>query len=67
MKQGCQGFLVTVLKRERVEAKIEDIQVVKKKEYPEVFPEDLLGLPPDREVKFVINILPGITPVSKAP
>ncbi|KAL5555748.1 hypothetical protein UlMin_037984 [Ulmus minor] len=32
-----------------------------------VFPEDLPGLPPDREVTFEIEVLPGTAPISKAP
>ena len=36
-------------------------------EYADVFPEDLPGLPPDREVKFAIDLLPGTALISKAP
>ncbi|KAJ0902482.1 putative nucleotidyltransferase, Ribonuclease H [Helianthus annuus] len=36
-------------------------------EYPDVFPEDLPGLPPDREVEFRIHLIPGTTPIAKAP
>ena len=36
-------------------------------DYPEVFPEDLPGLPPDRQVEFRIDLLPGTTPIAKAP
>jgi hypothetical protein len=31
------------------------------------FPEDLFGLPPDREVEFSIDLVPGTAPISKAP
>ena len=34
-------------------------------EYPDVFPEELPGLPPDREVEFRIDLVPGTAPVSK--
>jgi len=60
LKQGCQGFLATLLNRDRAPAKIEDMPVVK--EYPKVFPEDLSGLPADREVEIAIDVLPGTTP-----
>ncbi|WVZ84710.1 hypothetical protein U9M48_031705 [Paspalum notatum var. saurae] len=36
-------------------------------EYPDVFPEELPGLPPDRDVEFRIDLVPGTTPVSKRP
>jgi hypothetical protein len=29
-------------------------------EYPDVFPEDLLGMPPDRDIEFIIELLPGM-------
>ena len=36
-------------------------------EFPDVFPEELRGMPPNREVEFVIELLPGMAPVSKRP
>jgi hypothetical protein len=35
--------------------------------FPDVFPEELPGMPPDREVEFVIDLLPGTAPISKRP
>ena len=55
LRQGCQGFIATVLGKNEIEAKIENIPMVK--EYPNVFPEDISGLPPDREVEFTIDVL----------
>ena len=43
----------------------EDIRVVR--EFLDVFPEELPGLPPQREIDFVIDLAPGVDPVSKAP
>jgi hypothetical protein len=37
------------------------------RDFPDVFPEELPEMPPDREVEFVIDILPGTTPISKRP
>ncbi|GJW16174.1 putative reverse transcriptase domain-containing protein [Tanacetum coccineum] len=37
------------------------------REFPEVFPEDLHGLPPVRQVEFQIDLIPGATPVARAP
>ncbi|WVZ58130.1 hypothetical protein U9M48_008434 [Paspalum notatum var. saurae] len=36
-------------------------------EYPDVFPEELPGLPPDRDVEFRIDLVPGTAPISKRP
>jgi hypothetical protein len=36
-------------------------------EYPDVFPDELPGMPPDRDVEFVIELQPGTAPVSKRP
>jgi hypothetical protein len=34
-------------------------------EFPDVFPEDLPGMPPERKVEFAIELLPGTAPISK--
>ncbi|GKB99148.1 hypothetical protein Tco_0985285, partial [Tanacetum coccineum] len=47
------------------ELKLEDIPVVR--EFPGVFPEDLSGLPPSREVEFHIDLIPGSMLVAKSP
>jgi hypothetical protein len=44
---------------------IEDVPVVR--EYPNVFPEELPGMPPDRDVEFVIDLIPGTSPIAKRP
>ena len=36
-------------------------------EFPDVFPDELPGLPPDRDVEFKIELLPGIAPISRRP
>jgi hypothetical protein len=36
-------------------------------EFPDVFPDELLGLPPDRDVEFKIELIPGTAPISKRP
>jgi hypothetical protein len=35
-------------------------------EFPDVFPKELPGMPPDRDIKFVIELMPGTTPVYKS-
>ncbi|GJY26917.1 putative reverse transcriptase domain-containing protein [Tanacetum coccineum] len=49
----------------RREKRLEDIPVVK--EFPDVFPEDLPGLPPVRQVEFQIDLIPGAAPVARTP
>ena len=41
----------------------EEVPVVK--DFPDVFPEELPGMPPDRDIEFLIEILPGTGPISK--
>jgi hypothetical protein len=36
-------------------------------EYPDAFPEELSGMPPDREIEFCIELVPGTTPIFKRP
>nr|GEZ47628.1 retrotransposon protein, putative, Ty3-gypsy subclass [Tanacetum cinerariifolium] len=47
------------------EKRLEDIPVVK--EFPDVFPEDLPGLPPVRQVEFQIDLIPRTAPIARAP
>jgi hypothetical protein len=43
--------------------KLKDIPIVR--EYPDVFPDDLPGMPPDRDIEFIIELQPSTTPISK--
>ncbi|GJR06754.1 hypothetical protein Tco_0529738 [Tanacetum coccineum] len=45
--------------------RLEDVPIVQ--DFPEVFPEDLSGLPPTRQVEFQIDLVPGAAPVARAP
>ncbi|GKA40977.1 putative reverse transcriptase domain-containing protein [Tanacetum coccineum] len=65
MLKGCPVFLAHVTTKE-VEDKsekkrLEDVPIVQ--DFPEVFPEDLSGLPPTRQVEFQIDLVPGVAPV----
>jgi hypothetical protein len=44
---------------------IEEVPVVC--EYPDVFPEELPGMPPDRDIEFAIDLIPGTVPIAKRP
>nr|GFD15730.1 hypothetical protein [Tanacetum cinerariifolium] len=45
--------------------RLENVPIVR--DFPEVFPEDLHGLPPTRPVEFQIDLIPGAAPVARAP
>ncbi|GJU62706.1 putative reverse transcriptase domain-containing protein [Tanacetum coccineum] len=65
----CPTFLahVTTKKAEdkSEEKQLEDVPIVR--DFPDVFPEDLSGLPPTRQVEFQIDLVPGAAPVARAP
>nr|GEY14197.1 reverse transcriptase domain-containing protein [Tanacetum cinerariifolium] len=69
IKKGCIIFRAQVTKKETVDKskkkRLEDVPTVR--DYPEVFPEDLHGLRPMRQVKFQIELVPGAAPVACAP
>ncbi|XP_073039337.1 uncharacterized protein [Primulina eburnea] len=66
LHKGCMGFLASVVDlRKESNLQLQDIDVVQ--DYPDVFADDVPGLPPDREVEFVIDLIPGTTLISKAP
>ena len=65
LRKGCQGFLASGVDLQSKELEIGDIHIVQ--DFPDVFPDDLLRLPPNREVEFSIDLLPGTTLISKAP
>jgi hypothetical protein len=44
---------------------LDEIGIVR--EYPNVFPEELPGMPPNRNIEFLIELLPGTPPISKRP
>ncbi|XP_074277131.1 uncharacterized protein LOC141600780 [Silene latifolia] len=65
IRQGCNGYLCDISKPSKLEPNITNIPVVK--EFSDVFPEEISGIPPYREVEFTIELVPGSTPISKAP
>ncbi|KAJ0084999.1 hypothetical protein Patl1_30344 [Pistacia atlantica] len=65
LRKGCQAYLAHVVDTQADGCRLEDIPVVK--DFPDVFPEDLPGLPLEREINFTIKLLPGAVPVYKAP
>ncbi|GJZ85387.1 putative reverse transcriptase domain-containing protein [Tanacetum coccineum] len=47
------------------EKRLKDVPIVQ--DFPKVFPEDLPGIPPTRQVEFQIDLIPGVAPVARAP
>ncbi|GJT45139.1 putative reverse transcriptase domain-containing protein [Tanacetum coccineum] len=60
-----ETLIIQVMEKKSDEKRLKDIPVVR--EFLDVFPEDLPGLPPVRQVEFQINLIPGTTPVARAP
>ncbi|GKG07301.1 hypothetical protein Tco_0330270 [Tanacetum coccineum] len=69
MLKGCLVFLAHVSTKEiedkSEKKRLEDVPIVQ--DFPEVFLEDLSGLPPTRQVEFQIDLIPGAAPVARAP
>ncbi|GJU27427.1 putative reverse transcriptase domain-containing protein [Tanacetum coccineum] len=65
IEKGCELFLAQVTEQESKEKRLEDVPVIR--DFPEVFPDELPGLPPPRQVEFRIDLIPGAAPVARAP
>ena len=65
LNQGTWSILASVVDTKEDETSLTSEPVVI--EYPDVFPKDLPGLPPHREIDFAIELEPDTTPISRAP
>nr|GEV50868.1 putative reverse transcriptase domain-containing protein [Tanacetum cinerariifolium] len=69
LSKECDVFLAHITMKEAKDKskgkRLEDVPIVK--DFPEVFPEDLSGIPPARQVEFQIDLVPGAAPVVRAP
>nr|GEZ76650.1 hypothetical protein [Tanacetum cinerariifolium] len=69
LQKGCHVFLAHITTKETEDKsekkRFEDVSIVRN--FPEVFLEDLLGLPLTRQVEFQIDLIPGAAPVARAP
>ena len=65
LRKSYPGYLAYAVEVRDDDMRLEDIPVVR--EFPDVFPDDLPGLPPDREIDFQIELAPGTKPISRAP
>lgn len=65
LKDEAQVFAMFASLKAESKVKIDEFMMVC--HFPEVFPDDINDLPPEREVKFNIDLIPGTRPVSMAP
>ncbi|KAL0551618.1 hypothetical protein IC582_010707 [Cucumis melo] len=65
LSQGTWGILASVVDTREADVSLSSEPVVR--DYPDVFPEELPGLPPHREVEFAIELEPGTVPISRTP
>ncbi|XP_057984546.1 uncharacterized protein LOC131169346 [Hevea brasiliensis] len=64
IRKGCEAYLAHVIDTRKVRLDLHDIPIVC--DFPDVFPEELPGIPPEREVEFAIEVMHRTTPVSIA-
>ena len=68
VRKGSKSFAVTLINKQNTnnedKLKLEDIPILRG--YLDVFPEEILGLPPKRELDFTIELVPTVVPSSKA-
>ena len=62
LRKGCEAYLAYLVNKPVRTPELADIHVVC--EFSNVFPEDLPGLPPNREVEFGIGLIPVTQPIS---
>ncbi|XP_070020327.1 uncharacterized protein [Nicotiana sylvestris] len=65
VEKGCLAYLASIRDSDAEVSSIESVPIVR--EFPEVFPADLSGMPPDRDIDFCINVAPGTQPISIPP
>ena len=62
VRKGCEAYLAYVIDTKNAEPSLSDIPIVS--DYPNVFPKEFPGLPPQREIEFAIDVVQGSTPAS---
>src|SRR3990170_2104020 len=63
--KDCHVFLANIVDKSIKPKDLKEVPTVR--EFPDVFPDDLPGLPPARQVEFRIDLVPGAAPVAKSP
>ena len=57
IRKECEAYLTYVIDTKKEKPSLSNIPIVS--DYPDVFPEELPGLPPHREIEFAIDVVPG--------
>jgi hypothetical protein len=65
MRKGCKLYAILALNEKGVAEGLEHLPVVK--EFADVFPEELPGMLPERELEFTIDLKPGTEPIARMP
>ncbi|GJV98970.1 reverse transcriptase domain-containing protein [Tanacetum coccineum] len=65
LARGCQAYLAHIIDTQKSTPCLDNIPVVR--EFPDVFPEELPGIPPERQVEFRIDLIPRSNPIAKTP
>nr|GEZ66616.1 hypothetical protein [Tanacetum cinerariifolium] len=65
VERGCHLFLAHVTENKSKEKRMEDVPLIH--DFLEVFPKELTGLPPPRQIEFQIDLVPRAAPVTRAP
>ena len=65
VRKGCETYLAYVIDKKKAEPSFSNIPTFS--DYPDVFPKELPGLPPHREIEFAIDVVPGATLASITP
>ena len=65
LRKGCKAFFALILDSKREQEYLENILVIR--EFPDVFHEELPGIPPEIEVDLSVEVVQGTTPISRIP
>ena len=62
VRKGCEAYLAYVIETEKARPSVSYIPTIS--DFPNMFLEELPGLPPQKEIEFVIDVVPSTTPIS---
>ena len=65
VRKGCEAYLAYVIDTVKARPSVSDIPTAS--DFQDVFPKEFPGLPPQREIEFAIDVVPGATPSSITP